>query len=167
MQEDTENCSVGQMIISHLTGRPDVWSRLVSPPLLVSKGNVMIGYNPIYEYAALPDTTRIIEAVHRVLEGTLLHGAAAQSKTVPIALRRDSPRPVSTAPMSGPTDVSIKVPIMGEGIRAARIVSLIKKPGDKVALDEPLCEESGPTRPYIPIESIDGRRVQGVAMQGG
>src|SRR5204863_9542470 len=39
VQEDTENCSVGQMIISHLASRPDVWSRLASPPLLVSKGN--------------------------------------------------------------------------------------------------------------------------------
>ena len=26
---------------------------MISPPILVSKGNVMIGYNPIYEYAAL------------------------------------------------------------------------------------------------------------------
>ena len=25
VQEDTENCSVGQMIISHLTGRADIW----------------------------------------------------------------------------------------------------------------------------------------------
>jgi 2-oxoisovalerate dehydrogenase E1 component len=153
VQEDTENCSVGQMIISHLAGRPDVWSRLVSPPLLVSKGNVMIGYNPVYEYAALPDTTRIIEAVHRVVEGTLLHGAGAQPKTAPAGLRREpQSKPASTVPMSGPTDVSIKVPIMGEGIRAARIVSLIKKPGDSVALDEALCEVETDKAVY-PIES--------------
>ncbi len=69
VQEDTENCSVGQMIIAHLLGRPDVWSRMVSPPVLVSKGNVMIGYNPIYEYAALPDTKRVVEAVRRVMTG--------------------------------------------------------------------------------------------------
>src|SRR5436853_5762942 len=29
-QEDTENCSVGQMIISHITGQPDLWSKMVS-----------------------------------------------------------------------------------------------------------------------------------------
>src|SRR5881394_3379099 len=63
VQEDTENCSVGQMIISHLTGEADLWSTMISPPILVSKANVMIGYNPIYEYAALPDVERIIAAI--------------------------------------------------------------------------------------------------------
>ena len=65
VQEDTENCSVGQMIITHITGQPDIWNEMVSPPILVSKGNVMIGYNPIYEYAALPDVERIVAAVRR------------------------------------------------------------------------------------------------------
>src|SRR6185503_13173919 len=69
VQEATENCSVGQMIISYLAGRADIWERLQSPPLLVSKGNVMIGYNPIYEYAALPDAKRIVQAVRRVMSG--------------------------------------------------------------------------------------------------
>src|SRR5437879_6256541 len=39
VQEDTENCSVGQMIISHITAQPDLWSEMVSPPILVSKTN--------------------------------------------------------------------------------------------------------------------------------
>src|SRR5436189_4431884 len=65
VQEDTENCSVGQMIISHITAQPDLWSEMVSPPILVSKTNVMIGYNPIYEYAALPDVDRIVAAIRR------------------------------------------------------------------------------------------------------
>ncbi|PYL10449.1 MAG: 2-oxoisovalerate dehydrogenase, partial [Verrucomicrobia bacterium] len=64
VQEDTENCSVGQMIISHMTGDVDLWNTMISPPILVSKGNVMIGYNPIYEYAALPDVERIVAAIH-------------------------------------------------------------------------------------------------------
>src|SRR2546430_14145781 len=64
-QEDTENCSVGQMIISHVTGRPELWNELLSPPILVSKPNVVIGYNPIYEYAALPDVERIASAIRR------------------------------------------------------------------------------------------------------
>src|SRR5881394_1224060 len=64
-QEDTENCSVGQMIITHLTSQTDLWSKMVSPPILVSKGNVMIGYNPIYEYAALPDVERIVAAIRK------------------------------------------------------------------------------------------------------
>src|SRR5438874_1869028 len=65
VQEDTENCSVGQMIITHITGQKEIWSEMVSPPILVSKGHVMIGYNPIYEYAALPDVERIVAAVRR------------------------------------------------------------------------------------------------------
>src|SRR5882724_956611 len=60
VQEDTENCSVGQMIISHVTSAPELWNEMISPPILVSKANVMIGYNPIYEYAALPDVERIV-----------------------------------------------------------------------------------------------------------
>lgn len=90
VQEDTENCSVGQMIISHLAGTPDVWSRLASPPRLVSKGNVMIGYSPVYENAALPDAGRILEAVRRVFDGTLPPGpprAAARRAS------RPTPRP--------------------------------------------------------------------------
>src|SRR5215468_8233225 len=65
VQEDTENCSVGQMIISHITGTTGLWNELLSPPILVSKPNVVIGYNPIYEYAALPDVERIVTAIRR------------------------------------------------------------------------------------------------------
>src|SRR6476619_530165 len=65
VQEDTENCSVGQMIISHVTGTPGLWNELLSPPILGSKPNVVIGYNPIYEYAALPDVERIVAAIRR------------------------------------------------------------------------------------------------------
>src|SRR6202045_4957873 len=65
VQEDTENCSVGQMIIAHVASQPELWNAMVSPPILVSKGNVMIGYNPIYEYAALPDVERIVAAIQR------------------------------------------------------------------------------------------------------
>src|SRR5437660_3412637 len=65
VQEDTENCSVGQMIITHITSQPDLWSEMASPTILGSKTNVMIGYNPIYEYAALTDVDRIVAAIRR------------------------------------------------------------------------------------------------------
>ena len=70
VQEDTENCSVGQMIISHVTGKPDLWNEMISPPILVSKANVMIGYNPIYEYTALPDVQRIVAAIKKSVSRT-------------------------------------------------------------------------------------------------
>src|SRR5256712_9537305 len=46
----------------------------------------------------------------------------------------------------------INVPIMGEGIRNAKIVSLLKKPGDAIALDDPLCEVETDKAVY-PIQS--------------
>jgi pyruvate/2-oxoglutarate dehydrogenase complex dihydrolipoamide acyltransferase (E2) component len=54
--------------------------------------------------------------------------------------------------MSKQRPQSITVPIMGEGIRNAKIVSLLKKPGDAIALDDPLCEVETDKAVY-PIES--------------
>src|SRR5688572_23173458 len=136
VQEDTENCSVGQMIISHLTARPDVWARMVSPPVLVSKGNVMIGYNPIYEYTALPDVKRIVEAVWRVMSSAEAGRSPAEIAPSPAATSRRKLDPTESVDVPidsarrkrapGETvDVMIKVPVMGEGIRAARIVALL------------------------------------------
>jgi 2-oxoisovalerate dehydrogenase E1 component len=134
VQEDTENCSVGQMIISHLAGRPDVWSRMVSPPLLVSKGNVMIGYNPIYENAALPDAARVADAVRRVMGATEARDTERPGRAREAAARRDE------APGPAAADFVVRMPVMGEGIRAARIVALAKRPGDRVELEETICE---------------------------
>src|SRR5438309_7836563 len=46
----------------------------------------------------------------------------------------------------------ITVPIMGEGIRSAKIVSLLKNPGDPIALDDELCEVETDKAVY-PIQS--------------
>lgn len=154
VQEDTENCSVGQMIISHVAGRPDVWSRMVAPPVLVSKGNVMIGYNPIYEYAALPDSRRIIEAMRRVLATSA--GAAAGSRSPipaspPVSASGEPPASVDRL-VPGPNEIVVKVPIMGEGLRSARVVALHKRPGDQVSPDDVLCEVETDKAVY-PIEA--------------
>ena len=47
---------------------PESFNLFVSAPQLVSKPDVPIGYNPIYEYAALPDTDQVIEAIRFTLE---------------------------------------------------------------------------------------------------
>jgi pyruvate/2-oxoglutarate dehydrogenase complex dihydrolipoamide acyltransferase (E2) component len=47
---------------------------------------------------------------------------------------------------------SIAVPVMGEGIRSAKIVSLLKKTGDPIALDDELCEVETDKAVY-PIQS--------------
>jgi len=147
VQEDTENCSVGQMIISHVTSTSELWNEMISPPVLVSKANVMIGYNPIYEYAALPDVDRIVSAIRRSI--ATKHERIAVVPTSRDDSRRAAPEPEfpepgSTIPATadaGKRQVqSITVPVMGEGIRNAKVVSLLKKPGDPIELDDELCE---------------------------
>jgi len=152
VQEDSENCSVGQMIVAHLSRQPEIWSELLAPPILVSKPNVMIGYNPIYEYAALPDVKRIVAALRRSMALE-----TARPRAVIAAHRPEvRPAPDQAAAKKGSGTMAhqqkIVVPIMGEGIRNAKVVTLLKKPGDKIALDDPLCEVETDKAVY-PIES--------------
>ncbi|PYI62817.1 MAG: hypothetical protein DMF07_12405 [Verrucomicrobia bacterium] len=157
VQEDTENCSVGQMIISHVTSTPELWNEMISPPILVSKANVVIGYNPIYEYAALPDVERIVAAIrHSVATKYERAGVAGIGDSGPPAKQPEYIQPGS--PLPATVDASkrrvqnITVPVMGEGIRNAKVVSLLKKPGDPVALDDELCEVETDKAVY-PIQS--------------
>jgi 2-oxoisovalerate dehydrogenase E1 component len=157
VQEDTENCSVGQMIISHVTGKPGLWNELLSPPILVSKPNVVIGYNPIYEYAALPDVERIVAAIGRSVSSKYERATVgagvdrARSPQEPEFIQPGS-APPATADTSERHVQSITVPVMGEGIRNAKIVSLLKKPGEQIQLDDELCEVETDKAVY-PIQS--------------
>src|SRR6267378_5487543 len=157
VQEDAENCSVGQMIISHVASRPELWNEMVSPPILVSKANVMIGYNPIYEYAALPDVERIVAAIRRSVatkhERAVVAAGVDRGRAAPEPeFIRPASAPPPTADIASRRVQSITVPVMGEGIRNAKIVSLLKKPGDPVALDDELCEVETDKAVY-PIQS--------------
>ena len=68
VQEDNRSCSVGQMIISEIMGDPESFCYFVSAPQLVATPDVYLGYNPNYEYAALPDTNKVIDAIRLTLE---------------------------------------------------------------------------------------------------
>ena len=68
VQEDGRSCSVGQMIISEIMSDPESFCYFVSAPQLVSKPDIHIGYNPIYEYAALPDNDQVINAIRITME---------------------------------------------------------------------------------------------------
>ena len=154
VQEDTENCSVGQMIISHVTGQAELWDAMISPPILVSKGNVMIGYNPIYEYAALPDVERIVRAIERSVslrKQRVVAGGAEPGRSGVELPAKSGSAPPATAKTAAPGQ-KIVVPIMGEGIRSAKVVALLKKPGDRIELDDALCEVETDKAVY-PIES--------------
>jgi 2-oxoisovalerate dehydrogenase E1 component len=169
------------MIISHVTGTAGLWNELLSPPILVSKPNVVIGYNPIYEYAALPDVERIVTAIRRSI--SIKHERAtviAGADRGPVAPEAQFAQPGSSAFANQPPSrsrgttagreatidkpsaaagetteqhlQSITVPIMGEGIRNAKIVSLLKKPGEQIQLDDELCEVETDKAVY-PIQS--------------
>jgi 2-oxoisovalerate dehydrogenase E1 component len=159
VQEDSENCSVGQMIITHILSQPDLWGALKAPPVLVSKGHVMIGYNPIYEYAALPDVPRILEAIWRTVSMNVARGEAVPAPAAPLAAATSAPAPAAdhthgpqNTVIAGTDDIIVRVPIMGEGLRSARVVSLNKKAGDAVKHDDVLCEVETDKAVY-PIEA--------------
>ncbi len=156
VQEDTENCSVGQMMISHITSIPELWNEMISPPILVSKANVIIGYNPIYEYAALPDVDRIVSAIQRSVatrqERPIAAVADRDRATAEPEFAEPLPRVSATKETSKQRIQSITVPVMGEGIRNAKVVSLLKNPGDTIALDDELCEVETDKAVY-PIQS--------------
>jgi 2-oxoisovalerate dehydrogenase E1 component len=162
VQEDTENCSVGQMIITHVLGCPELWAALKAPPVLVSKGNVMIGYNPIYEYAALPDMPRILEAIRRTVAIDRARGEIGQAAVASPEVGRNNGSPTNgvhhpSIPAVDFREFIVTVPIMGEGLRTGRVVSLNKQSGEAVKHDDVLCEVETDKAVY-PIEaSFAGR----------
>jgi pyruvate/2-oxoglutarate dehydrogenase complex dihydrolipoamide acyltransferase (E2) component len=122
----------------------------------------MIGFNPIYEYAALPDVPRILDAIWRTVSVSMARGEARTSSVAPMPVAPVTPAAAGTcAPqytvMAGTSDIIVRVPIMGEGLRSARVVALNKQPGDAVAHDDVLCEVETDKAVY-PIEaSFAGR----------
>lgn len=68
VNEDNKNLCFGQSVISEMTSNPDHWNLFLSPPQLVAREDVQIGFNPIYEYAALPDLDEVIEAIRVTME---------------------------------------------------------------------------------------------------
>jgi len=68
VHEDNRTCGFGQAIITEMTSVPERWNLFLSPPQLVAREDVHIGYNPIYEYAALPDLGQVVDAIRVVME---------------------------------------------------------------------------------------------------
>ncbi|MBS1706602.1 MAG: 2-oxoisovalerate dehydrogenase [Armatimonadetes bacterium] len=67
IQEDTETCGMAQSIVAKVVSTPEMFNLLLASPQVVSRYDVHIGYNPIYEYAALPDTARVVAAIRETL----------------------------------------------------------------------------------------------------
>ncbi len=68
IQEDTKTCGFGQAVIAEMTSIADRFNLFLASPQLVSRDDVHIGYNPIYEYAALPGTDDVISAIRVTME---------------------------------------------------------------------------------------------------
>jgi 2-oxoisovalerate dehydrogenase E1 component len=66
--EDNKTACFGQSVISEMTSKPERWNLFLSPPQLVAREDVPIGYNPIYEYAALPSVDQVVTAIRVTME---------------------------------------------------------------------------------------------------
>ncbi len=161
VQEDNVSCSVAQMIVAEMFSSPEILENLKAPPVIISKEDVHVGFNPIYEYASLPDQARIIAGLERLLSTTLktsLEVATLNETPEKKVFENSSGESVQTTIASNSSQMSktITVPILGEGIRTARVVAILKKAGDMVKADEPLCEVET-DKAVFPIEcDVDG-----------
>lgn len=127
VEEDNRTCSFGQTLVSELLQDAEVWEALVQPPVLISREDVHVGFNPVYEYTALPSVSEIVRAILGLTRG----GAGpniAQEGRHPVAVASRTKTTVKTVP--------IRVPAIGEGLEEARVLKYFKKPGDMVARDE-------------------------------
>ncbi len=66
--EDNRTNGFGQTVVAEMTSNPDRWNLFLSPPQIVAREDVPIGYNPIYEYAALPDVDQVVEAIRVTMD---------------------------------------------------------------------------------------------------
>ena len=153
VQEDAESCSVGQNIISRISANGEIFTHLQAPPTLLAKPDVNIGYNPVLEYAALPDKKDVARKIQELL--TLEWARVAPSMAVPSANPALEKMQESLADQSeeSPGQVTpLKVPILGEGITSARVIALLVKPGEDIEPDDPICEVET-DKALFPIES--------------
>ena len=51
-----------------MTSRPEWFNYFLSAPQLVARQDVPIPYNPILEYAVLPDLDAVLKAVRQTME---------------------------------------------------------------------------------------------------
>lgn len=161
VQEDTPNCSVGQMILAELVQDQHLWKAMKATPILISRENVQIGLNPIYEYAALPDKKRVMDAIN-TLDSAIVNRDTIMADVVDEGIV--SRTVADDVTIEGAAKVAkvhrIQVPILGEGIQTARVVSMIKKQGERVDFDDELCELET-DKAVFPIESsVDGKFVR-------
>lgn len=171
VQEDTENCSVGQMVIAAAMQDGEIWANLRAAPQLVSKANVLVGFHPNLEFGCLPSAADVVSAVRAVMQSDQSRrhaappAAAVDARTpsggVPVDRSSVTPGSNATPPAPPATDrdVPILVPHLGEGIYSGEVVELLRQVGDSVLQDEPICEIESEKATMTIEASHDGKLV--------
>ncbi len=170
VQEDGESCSVGQKILSHISSGK-LFGRLLAPPTLLAKPDVNIGYNPVLEYAALPDKNTVLQKLRELL-------ASKQERTIASTVAEPTDSENTTLEMMKETfaengqepseanRTEIRVPILGEGITSAKVISLIAETGEEIEPDDALCEVET-DKALFPIEASEaGTLVEWLIAEG-
>jgi 2-oxoisovalerate dehydrogenase E1 component len=67
VNEDARTGSFGQAIITEMIASQERFDRLLSPPLLVAREDTHVPFNPVLEYAILPDAAKVANAVLEVM----------------------------------------------------------------------------------------------------
>ncbi len=158
VHEDARSCSVGQNIVSRVAEDADLFARLLAPPRLLAKPDVNIGYNPVFEFEALPTAKDVAAAVRDLLSArTTPRPAAAFEAAAPTraaenpALRKMQESLSESDPSNESLEI-IRVPLLGEGIASARLVSILAKAGETLEQDDALCEVET-DKALFPVES--------------
>lgn len=161
VQEDGETCSIGQAIISRVTAHPELFASLQAPPVLVAKPDVNIGFHPTLEFAALPGPREVAAKIRELLAAdshkrTITAPAVApeESRVMKKMQQSFAGNGNSATPEHS---VPVRVPILGEGITAARVTALLVEPGEEISPDDPLCEVET-DKALFPIESPQAGR---------
>ena len=161
VQEDTVNCSVGQMVVTELLADTEFWEGMVAAPLLVSKGNVLIGYNEVYEYSCLPDKERVVQAIRGVMMSwkkseVALRSGLFKEEIATVGGSEAIEQKEQHRFMNDTSTVTIVLPNLGEGLREARVVGIFKREGESVSEDDALCDVET-DKAVFPIEcSVKG-----------
>jgi 2-oxoisovalerate dehydrogenase E1 component len=68
VSEDARTGSFGQAVITEMVGTSERFNMFLSAPLLVARENVHVPFNPVLEYAILPDVAKVRRALLDVMK---------------------------------------------------------------------------------------------------
>ena len=68
ISEDARTGNFGQAVITEMVGTPERFNMFLSAPVLVAREDVHVPFNPILEYAILPDITKVQRALLDVMK---------------------------------------------------------------------------------------------------